>query len=454
MEFKLPGTVHRMDPRPPDEPIDPADDEETVIRDSWVEEPVVEETVIDEAPVVEETEEVLVRRRPPLIWPAMLALLLLLLAAAGAYYYFTQKDEKTVPPVVGQRQDSAEATVRTAGFEPQVERRESPKPRGVVVQQTPEGGTTLEEGKTVLLTVSNGPPRETVPDVVGQTASAAVADLTAAKFTSALTQAFSDKKTGIVIRQEPAAGASPNEGSKVTLTVSKGRKPVAVPDVVGTTSSEATATLRAAGLEANLVPVPSDQAPGTVLAQSPAAGAKAGTGAKVRLNVAQAVGGTTATTPPPTPTTSPSTTAPTPTTTPAKATVPDVVGKELAVGARSFGDQGLKVAVEYVPSQEQQGTIVAQAKPAGTELKRGDTIQVNVSTGAQPAPATSVPDVVGLKQKEARAKLEAAGFEVLAIDLLTSDRARVGVVTSQTPSANASIPRGSLVILYVGSASG
>ena len=43
-----------------------------------------------------------------------------------------------------------------------------------------------------------------------------------------------------------------------------------VPDVVGTTSSEATSTLRDAGFEANLVSVPSDRPPGTVVAQNPA----------------------------------------------------------------------------------------------------------------------------------------------------------------------------------------
>src|SRR5918994_2240966 len=68
---------------------------------------------------------------------------------------------------------------------------------------------------------------------------------------------------------------------------------VRVPDVVGTTSSEATATLRDAGLEANVVPVPSDQPSGQVLAQDPAAGTEAAEGSRVRLNVAQEAGGTT-----------------------------------------------------------------------------------------------------------------------------------------------------------------
>ena len=419
-----------MEPQPPREPVDPLD--ETIVHDEWV----------------EETEEVLVRHpRPPLIWPWLLAFLLLVLGGLGAYYYFSQQDESTVPAVVGQRQEGAEATVRAAGFEPRSERQESSKPRGLVLEQSPDGGTTLEEGKTVLLTVSGGPARETVPDVVGQTASAAVADLTAAKFKSSLTQAFADEKTGTVIRQKPAAGANLKEGSSVVLTVSKGRKPVDVPDVVGTTSSEATATLRATGLDANLVAVPSDKPAGTVLAQSPAAGSKTKSGTKVRLNVAQAAASTT--TAPAPATTQATTTAPPP----AKATVPDVVGQDLAAGARSFGDEGLKVAVKYVPSQEPQGKIVAQAKPAGTELRRGDTVQVNVSTGPDPAPATAVPGVTGLKESEARAQLENAGFEVLALKQSTSDRSRVGVAISQTPSANASVPRGSLVILYVGMAS-
>ena len=66
-----------------------------------------------------------------------------------------------------------------------------------------------------------------------------------------------------------------------------------VPDVVGTTSSEATATLREAGFEANLVSVPSERPPGTVVAQDPAAGTTQPEGSRVRLNVAEEARGTT-----------------------------------------------------------------------------------------------------------------------------------------------------------------
>lgn len=106
------------------------------------------------------------------------------------------------------------------------------------------------------------------------------------------------------------------------------------------------------------------------------------------------------------------------------------------------------MAVRYVPSSEPQGRVVAQAQPAGTELKRGDTVQVNVSTGPDPAPAVEVPDVAGAQETDARKSLESAGFEVLDIEV---EGNKPDVVSSQSPRGGASIPRGSLVLLYVGS---
>jgi beta-lactam-binding protein with PASTA domain len=63
-----------------------------------------------------------------------------------------------------------------------------------------------------------------------------------------------------------------------------------------------------------------------------------------------------------------------------------------------------------------------------------------------------VPDAVGLFQPEARARLENASFEVLAIEVFADDESKAERVVSQTPGAGARIPRGSLVILYVAAA--
>ena len=266
------------DDLPPDDP--PPDDlpegelEETVVRDEWGEETVVREdpALVDEAAVVEEHEEEVVRK-PPLIWPYLLAFLLLVLGGLGAYWYFSQEDTNTVPVVVGQLEATAEASVREAGFEPESEQAESERPIGVVVEQDPEGGTELEEGETVGLTVSSGPASGDVPDVVGEQTADAVAAVEEAGFEANVTEVFSDQEAGTDRR----AGSGGGRGAR------RGRRPWSSPPRRGASRSrfptssarprrEATATLRDAGLDANLVSVPSDQASGTVLAQNPAAG--------------------------------------------------------------------------------------------------------------------------------------------------------------------------------------
>jgi eukaryotic-like serine/threonine-protein kinase len=235
-----------------------------------------------------------------------------------------------------------------------------------------------------------------------------------------------------------------------------------VPDVVGTTSSEATATLREAGFEANLVSVPSDRPPGTVVAQDPEPGTTQPEGTSVRLNVAQeaqgtstgattttgttTTGTTTGTTTTGT-TTAQTTTAPPPQ--PSPAVVPDVVGQEFAGAARSFADEGLKVSAAYVPSQEPFGRVVAQAQPAGTELERGATVQLNVSTGPDPAEKVTVPTATGKTLREGRDSLEQAGFEVLALTVGDGEIRNESKIVSQSPAGGASIPRGALVLVYV-----
>ena len=68
------------------------------------------------------------------------------------------------------------------------------------------------------------------------------------------------------------------------LNVSKGSGTVNVPSLVGTSQNDAVAQLEAAGLDANVVPVPSTEPAGTVVAQNPTSG-EVRRGSSVRLNV-------------------------------------------------------------------------------------------------------------------------------------------------------------------------
>jgi serine/threonine-protein kinase len=131
------------------------------------------------------------------------------------------------------------------------------------------------------------------------------------------------------------------------------------------------------------------------------------------------------------------------------ATVPDVVGQELAEGARAFADAGLKASVAYVPSREPLGRVVAQAQPAGTELRHGDTVRLNVSAGPDATAKAEVPRVTGQSLSDGRASLDQAGFEVLGLTLGDDELENESKILSQSPAGGASIPQGALVLVYV-----
>ena len=131
----------------------------------------------------------------------------------------------------------------------------------------------------------------------------------------------------------------------------------------------------------------------------------------------------------------------------APATVPDVAEADVTDAAQQLADEGLRVAVKYVPSNEPRGRVIGQSRPPGTELQRGEAVSLNVSVGPSPPSNVTVPDAAEQTEADGRAALERAGFEVLTINVpaVTDD-----IVVSQSPSAADRVPRGSLVILYAG----
>ena len=129
------------------------------------------------------------------------------------------------------------------------------------------------------------------------------------------------------------------------------------------------------------------------------------------------------------------------------ASVPEVKDADLADAAQQLADEGLRVAVKYVPASEPRGRVIGQSRPPGSELQRGEAVSLNVSTGPSPPANVTVPDATEQTEVDGRAALEQVGFEVLTIKVpaVTDD-----IVVSHSPPANDRIPRGSLVILYAG----
>ena len=99
-----------------------------------------------------------------------------------------------------------------------------------------------------------------------------------------------DVPAGRVANQSPLAGSIVRRGWRVWLTESLGPQKLAIPDEVGKNQRVATIEIRSAGLETGTgaaLPVPNAQA-GSVIAQSPAAGASGVASPTVNLLVAAA----------------------------------------------------------------------------------------------------------------------------------------------------------------------
>src|SRR5690606_8840729 len=155
----------------------------------------------------------------------------------------------------------------------------------------------LLAGLLVLLAVNltrSGSETETatLPNVVGQPIDAATQAITEAGFEVSTAYESSDQPADQVIRQDPPAGEEAEVGSTVTLTVSSGPEPVAVPDVRGMTVTEASQALSAAGLLlGEQVQVESDEVEeGRIVEQDPPAGQEVPPGTAVTVQVSSGAG--------------------------------------------------------------------------------------------------------------------------------------------------------------------
>ena len=137
----------------------------------------------------------------------------------------------------------ADLKIRGLGLVPSPIREPNPTvAKSFVFRQDPRPGAKINKGGQVTLYVSSGKPQVTVPDVRGISSTDAVSQLSNIHLKAKIVQVNSDKPTGQVIDQTPQGGASIDQGSTVTLKVSKGPQPIAVPSVPNTSMKPAVVT--------------------------------------------------------------------------------------------------------------------------------------------------------------------------------------------------------------------
>jgi eukaryotic-like serine/threonine-protein kinase len=213
-------------------------------------------------------------------WPLVVVLILGLLAAsaAGGYLLWDRvlAPLTPVPAVEGANGDVAVDRLEESGFQVRVGR-EQPHdleiPAGHVLEQSLTG--EARRGASIVLTLSAGPRQVEVPDVVGDPAEDATTRLTDAGLRPTTVEEYDEEvEAGLVLSSDPAAGATLDETSEVTLVVSRGPRPIEVADVRGRPLEEAASLLQAAGLEVDVTArrYDEDAAAGLVLGQDPAPG--------------------------------------------------------------------------------------------------------------------------------------------------------------------------------------
>lgn len=275
----------------------------------------------------------------------------------------------TVPNIVGQTQASANAAVIAAGLGvgSVTEQYSATVLAGRVISQSPAPGLQVPPGTPVSMAVSRGPQTIFTPNVVGRTQTNAQNLIVAAGLTvGGVSHNFSATvPEGNVISQNPAAGAPVAPGTEVDLVISRGVRPVTVPNVVGRTQASAERAVTDAGLVVGAVTEQyHNTAPkGQVIAQSPSAGTEVSRGAAVNLVVSKGRA-------------------------PAGfLTVPNVVGGTQAAAQTALTGAGLGVGAVTLAfsATVPAGRIISQNPVEGVQVAPGTPVDLVVSKGPEGA---------------------------------------------------------------------
>jgi eukaryotic-like serine/threonine-protein kinase len=210
-----------------------------------------------------------------------------------------------------------------------------------------------------------------VPDVVGEREDDAVDTLEEAGFEVQVEREHNpDERPGFVFEQDPAAGDEVDANSTVTITVSRGAEPEAVPGVVGLTQAEAEAAIQEAGFQVGQVaPRESEEDEGTVIEQDPGEGEEARPGSAINLVVSSG---------------------------PATVTVPNVICQDIDEAQATITDAGLGFDVtgsRFSTDCPEPGTVAEQNPVGGAEVQRGTTVRVKESSGPPPPSPTPTPTI-------------------------------------------------------------
>jgi beta-lactam-binding protein with PASTA domain/serine/threonine protein kinase len=360
------------------------------------------------------------RDRRWLLFPA-------LLAAAILIGYFALRggtspaQQVVMPKLQGQMASTAQKQLLELGLQSKVTNEDnSTVPVDRVIRQDPAPGTHVGKNDVVTLVVSGGLPRVAVPDIKDYSLDDAIRSLTSNKLKYKVVEAFSNNVPAKqLIDVNPPPGTSLRQSSTVVLTVSKGVKPIFVPDLVGMTQAAARKSLAKLGLSLIVAQqTESDTIPKDVIAsQDPQPSASAAPNSTVNVIVS---------------------------TGPSTVTVPNVVGNDVDAAQAALRAAGVTPALSYtVDAANPTGKISLQKPEAGAKVKKGTPVTIFWSVSG------SVPDVSGMTLDEAKAALLASGYQVGNIAETQESSLQDGRVVRTEPEANSTLKPGESVNITI-----
>lgn len=305
-------------------------------------------TVVSDLPVAPRR----TRRKGP--WVAIVVLLAVVAAGIGGWW-FAAGQTTPAPDVVGLTVPAAQSAVGELGYTVDVvgEDFSETAPVGTIMATDPAPGEGIRPQGTLAATLSRGPERYAVPNLVGEPVSEVTSALTAVNLTlGARTDVFdSTIPIGAVVATTPVAGESVPPGTPVDINVSKGPAPFTMGDYAGKRIANVTQTLEEADISASITERFSEDVPANrVISQRPKAGTVIEGGDSVDLVVSKG--------PPP-------------------VTVPNLVDMPRKRAVATLEALGLTVKVvagDFTPLNR----VISQTPPAGTEIPKGSTVTIRI----------------------------------------------------------------------------
>ena len=285
-----------------------------------------------------------------------IALLLVIALIAGGWYLKTGPGARiVVPSLAGMKVAAATAQLKAVGLVGEVEKEVFSEEinKGLIIESRPAGGGRIKAHGIVKYILSKGPERYVIPNLQGESPTAAIAILTQDPLkVGNQTELFDPKiPVGQVIGTDPKAGSSVTRDSVINILISKGQEQVVLNSYVGKIGEQALNELTDAGFNVSTKYVSSETVPlGAVISQSPDGGGSQGKGAAVALVISKGTDFT---------------------------FIPNVYSLEESVAVKALKSLGLKYTVRRIGSKKIKHVTNVTPK-VGTSVKRGSTVSLTV----------------------------------------------------------------------------